>query len=95
VTDYHDRIEQEAATGHPAWPCYRCGRDDWQVERPFRKTKADRTCLYPAICGHCHIMETAMHIDGGWMGMHVYSRSPQSLYAFVQEHATWLRGTVR
>ena len=93
MTSYRDRIEAETATGHPAWPCPRCGHDAWCVERPWRKSKADLPCLFPAVCGHCHVVETAHHIDGNWQGQHSYSKSPASLYAFVMEHAEWLRET--
>lgn len=94
---YRDRIEAETATGHPAWPCPHCGYDAWAVERPWRKSKADRPCLFPATCGHCGVMETAHHVDGNWMGQHMYSRltgmhiEGQSLGAFVQDRAEFLR----
>ena len=91
MKSYRDRVEAEAVTGVPAWPCSRCGYDAWLVERHWRKSKADRPCLFPAVCGHCHILETAHHVDGEWMGMHMYSKSPASLYEFVTEHATYLR----
>ena len=88
---YRDRIEAETATGHPAWPCPRCGHDAWCVERPRRKSKSDRPCLFPAVCGHCHVVDTAHHADGNWMGQHSYSKSPASLYAFVMDRAECLR----
>lgn len=94
---YRDRQEAESATGHPAFPCPRCGHDDWAVERPWRKSKSDRPLLFPVVCSHCHTVETAHHVDGNWMGQHSYSRYcgpyTESLYDFVQEHASYLRET--
>lgn len=88
---YRDRIEAETATGRPALPCAHCGYDAWAVERPWRKSKSDRPCLFPAVCGHCRIVETAHHVDGEWMGRHLESQSPAGLYAFVMERAECLR----
>jgi len=93
MSGYSDRLEAEVQEGYPAWPCPHCGHDAWCVERPHRRSKHDRTVLFPAVCGHCHIMETAHHVDGNWMGQHSYSKSPASLYDFVTEHAAWLRET--
>jgi hypothetical protein len=93
VSKHYDRIEAEAKDGTPAWPCYLCGRDSWDVTRPYRKSKSNRPMLYPAVCNHCHIMECALHVDGAWLGIHAYSKSPASLYDFVQEHAAYLRET--
>ena len=90
---YRDRCEAEAATGHPAWPCPHCGHDVWAVERPWRKPESDHPCLFPAVCGHCHILEDAHHVDGNWMGQHMYSKSPASLCDFVREHSEWLKET--
>jgi len=93
VKSYQDRVEAEAATGHPALPCPHCGYDEWCVERPYRKSKHDRPCLFPAVCGHCHILETAHHVDGEWMGMSQYSKFPGCLCDFVTSYATYLRET--
>ena len=90
---YRDRIEAETATGHPAWPCPHCGYDAWCVERPWRKSKSVIPLIFPAVCGHCHILEDAHHVDGCWMGRHLESGSPASLYAFVMERAECLRVT--
>ena len=88
---YQDRAEAESKTGVPAWPCPHCGYDVWAVEQPWRKSKSDRPCLFPAVCCHCHIMETAHHADGCWMGMRQYSRFPGSLCDFVTGYAAYLR----
>lgn len=90
---YRDRIEAETATGHPALPCAHCGYDAWAVERPWRKSKRDRPCLFPAVCSHCRVVETAHRNDGCWMGRHMESKSPADLYAFVMERAECLRAT--
>ena len=92
---YRDRIEAETATGHPALPCPHCGYDDWYVHRPYRKSQHDRPLLFAAECLHCHVVDTAHHAHGNWMGQHSYSRYcgplTESLYEFVQEHAAFLR----
>ena len=90
---YQERIEAEAKTGYPCWPCPHCGRDSWSVERPFRKSKHDHPTLFPAVCNHCHVIETAHHVDGEWMGMWMYAGRPGSLYYFVQDHAIWMSET--
>jgi hypothetical protein len=92
LSDYADRLEAEYVTGHPALPCFHCGYDAWAVERPYRKLKSDRPCLFPAVCGHCRVIETAHHNDGGWIGRHLQSGVPGGLLAFVKEHAEYLRG---
>ena len=95
MSSYQDRLEAEAKTGHPAWPCPHCGYDLWCVERSWRTAKSDRpSCLFPAVCGHCGILEDAHHVDGNWMGQHSYSKSPANLCEFVTEHATVLRETL-
>lgn len=101
MISYQDRCEAETSTGHPALPCPRCGHDDWYVHRPYRKSKRDRPLLFVAECGHCHIVETAHHVDGGWLYMHQYSKivakrdgstwPETSLREFVQEYAADLR----
>jgi hypothetical protein len=88
-----DRFEAENLTGHPAWPCAHCGHDVWRVHQPWRRAKTDFPCLFPAICGHCHIIETAHHNDGMWMGMHHYSKYPGGLSQFVAEHSEYLMET--
>jgi len=90
---YQDRVEAETQTGHPCLPCPHCGYDSWAVERPWRKSKSDRPCLFPAVCSHCRVMETAHHIDGFWMGRHAQSGYPGSFFQFVTEHAAVLRET--
>jgi len=90
---YRDRIEAETATGHPALPCAHCGHDAWAVERPWRKSKRDRTCLRPAKCSHCGVVDTAHHVDGEWLGAYHYSKYPGSLFGFVEEHAAYLKET--
>jgi len=89
---YHDRLEQEHATGYPAHPCPHCGYDGWAVESPYRKSKYVSASLFPAICEHCHVLENALHVDGFWMGRHAQSGYPGSLCRFVSEHAEYLRG---
>jgi len=90
---YQTRIEAETATGHPALPCAHCGHDSWTVHRPWRKSKRDRPCLFPAVCSHCHVMETAHHNDGCWMGARQYSKFPGTLCDFVTGYAAYLRET--
>lgn len=93
MTGYRDRMEAETITGYPALPCPICGFDLWDVKRPYRKHKTDRICLTVAECSQCHVLETAHHVDGFWMGRHAQSGYPGRLYDFVIEHAAVLRET--
>lgn len=89
MTTYSDRVQIEAETGQPALPCSHCGHDAWSVEWRYRK----HPTMSSAVCGHCHILETAHHNDGSWLGMWRYSHHPGSLLEFVEEHAAYLRET--
>lgn len=93
MTAYADRLQIEHETGQPALPCSHCGRDWWEVQRPWRRRKTDIPVMFPAICGHCHVIETAHHNDGSWLGMMRYSGYPGSFVNFVGEHAAYLRET--
>lgn len=98
MRSYQDRAEAETMTWHPALPCPHCGHDVWGVERPWRMSKSDRPLLIPVVCRHCHVMETAHHVHGEWLGMYMYSRYcgplTDSFSEFVQEHAAYLREPV-
>ena len=93
MSGYQDRLEAEAQAGIPALPCPVCGYDAWFRELPQHKSKSNRHLMVPVSCGRCHVMETAHHVDGEWLGAYRYSRYPGSLVEFVTEHAAYLRGT--
>ena len=93
--EHYARCVEESETGRPAWPCPNCGHDKWTVFPPFRRSKHHVPTLFSVTCGHCHALEDAHHVDGGWLYMHRYSKHPGSLCRFVEEHAAYLRSITR
>lgn len=92
------RLEEEAKSGYPQWPCPHCGEDRWRVEGTIGRSKKESPVTFPVSCIYCGVIETAHHVDGEWMGAHDYAlrhklTSNQSLYDFVEYESKSMRGT--